>query len=564
MVSRLQFSIGVKIFGVATSMLVLLLGVASLNFLRIRRVNGELIDIAEYLTPITEFVAEVNIHTLEQEIHFERVLKFYEIEPAPGADIEAELAAFEARGKRVDVELEAAIALADEAAQTAYTTADAIEFARLIPLLEVLEQEHQRFHDHGVKILGLLAEGDRRDAELLDAQLATYEDDFNRRLQALLFELGQFTEGAAAIAEKHEQHTLTINWILLGSAVGVGLVFAFGVTASLVRPIRRLVASTQAVERGQLDVHLPIAAEDEIGKLTRFFNAMVASIREKERLKTTFGQYVDPRIVETLVAQQGEGDSSQTAEMTVFFSDIVGFSSMSELLTPTGLVSLINQYLTLASVPIKAQGGVINQFIGDAISAFWGPPFVAAGDHARLACYAALEQQDQLAKLRRNLPEIMGIRKGLPEVRIRVGLATGEVVTGNIGSDQSKSYAVMGPAVKWAEVLEEANRTYGTTILLTAITRERAGADFITREITALPLADQPVKIYELLGTFGEWGEAGQALCAAFEQGLTAFRQGNWDQARDRFQHCFEQQPGDGPSQYYLAQIPQLAAAQPH
>jgi hypothetical protein len=96
--ARVQFPIGIKIFGVATSMLALLLGVATLNFVRIRRVNGELIDIAEYLTPITELVAEVNIHALEQEIHFERVLKFYEIDPIPADQIETELEIFEERG----------------------------------------------------------------------------------------------------------------------------------------------------------------------------------------------------------------------------------------------------------------------------------------------------------------------------------------------------------------------------------------------------------------------------------------------------------------------------------
>ncbi|MGD1906181.1 MAG: adenylate/guanylate cyclase domain-containing protein [Leptolyngbyaceae cyanobacterium] len=558
--ARVQFPIGIKIFGVATSMLALLLGVASLNFVRIRRVNGELIDIAEYLTPITELVAEVNIHALEQEIHFERVLKFYEIDPVPQGQIATELEIFEERGAQVDEELETAIALAEVASKEAHTTKDAVEFARLIPLLEVLEEEHQRFHDHGHEILALLEAGNRRDAELLDAQLATYEDDFNQRLQALLFELGQFTEEAAAIAEKDEQLTLTLNWILLGSAVGVGLVFAFGVTTSLVRPIRRLVISTQAVEQGDLDMQLPVDSGDEIGKLTGFFNRMVASIREKERLKTTFGQYVDPRIVETLVAHQGDIGGSQTVQATVFFSDIVGFSGISELLTPTGLVSLINQYLTLASAPIKARGGVINQFIGDAVSAFWGPPFVDAADQARLACYAALEQQDQLVKLRRSLPEVIGIRKGLPEVRIRVGLATGDVVTGNIGSEQSKSYTVMGPAMQWAEALEEANRIYGTTILLTATTRELAGDDFITREVTELALADQPTPVYELLGTIGTLGEQGQTLCDQFEQGLVAFRAQDWAQARDRFQSCLELQPEDGPSQYYLAQLPDLVA----
>ena len=407
---RFSLSIGTKIFGIATSMLTLLLGVTYLSYIRIRQVNGELTDIAEYLAPLTENLAQINVHALEQEIHFERMLRYYTIEPVDEERVNAEEAAFEARGQEVDEEITAAIELADVAAQNTYEFEDTLEVARIRPLLTVLEEDHQKLHELSLQILKLLEAGNKEDAEFLATQLADFEDDFDARLQSILFELTEFIEDSASQAQANEENTLKVSWWFAGIATGVGVVFASLVTIGLVRPVRRLVEKTRAVEQGNLQVELPVYSGDEIGKLTDAFNTLVRELREKERLKTTFGQYVDPRIIETLLGQQPQSESGQRQMMTLFFSDIAGFSSISELLTPAGLVNLINEYLTLASVPIKEHRGVINQFIGDAVSAFWGEPFVDQAEHAILACYAALEQFDQLVKLRRALPDLLGIR----------------------------------------------------------------------------------------------------------------------------------------------------------
>lgn len=554
---RFSLPIGTKIFGVATSMLALLLGVTYLSYIRIRQVNQELTDIAQYLTPITEHLATINVHVLEQELNFERMLRYYETEPLDLKAVKAESAAFEARGRQIDAEIAAATELAEAAAQRAYTLDNAIEIARLRPLFAVLGDDHQQLHDHSLAIVELLEAGEQYEAELLDRQLEGFEDDFNTRLQDILFQIGGFIEGSAAQAQAHEQQTLRASWWLVAIATGVGMVFASLVTAGLVRPVRRLVAKTQSVERGDLDVELPIASYDEVGRLTASFNTMVREIREKERLKTTFGQYVDPRIVETLMAQQTLADSGQRQVMTIFVSDIAGFSGMGEYLTPAGLVTLINHYLTLASVPIQEHLGVINQFLGDAVSAFWGPPFVGETEHAKLACYAALEQFDQLAKLRRTLPDLMGIRKGLPDIQIRIGLASGEVITGNIGSEQSKSYTVMGAAVQIAEQLENANKIYGTRILINAATRELASEAIETREIDAISLKEgnDPEPIYELMGIAGSTDERLLALRNGFAKALLAYRAEQWAEAQAQFRACLAEVPEDGPSRYYLQQI---------
>ncbi|NET49337.1 MAG: HAMP domain-containing protein [Merismopedia sp. SIO2A8] len=574
--SRFSLSIGTKIFGVATSMLALLLGVTYINHRNISLVNNELIDLSQYLTPLTEDVAQINVHALEQEIHYERVLRLLTRDDSDPALIASELAQFEERGQLVDQELEEAIALAQAGIKNATQPQDVLEFARVEPLLEVLEVDHQTFHEQSIEILDLIQAGDLETAEILEAQLEDFEDRFDQRIQAVLFELGAVTEASAHSAEHHEQQAIRASWLLAAIATGVGLTFASLVTLGLVQPIRRLVDSATEVDQGNLQVQVPVTSGDEVGLLSKSFNTMVADIQAKEQLKATFGQYVDPRIVDQLISQPGENGASalattggthttQRQPMTVFFSDIAGFSSISEMLTPSGLVTLINQYLTLASEPIVFNNGVIKQFIGDAVSAFWGEPFVAADEHAKLACYAALEQQGQLMKLRRILPDIMGIRKGLPEVKIRIGLATGELVASNIGSETSKSYTVLGPAVHIAEFLETTNKRYGTTILMMAGTQKAAGDGFETREIDTLylPGHDRPTAIYELLDTVGNLTEQQETLRDRFQQGLTHYRQQEWDLAQTYFEACGAIAPNDGPTHVFLERVAYLRAHPP-
>ncbi|MEM9772755.1 MAG: adenylate/guanylate cyclase domain-containing protein, partial [Cyanobacteria bacterium P01_D01_bin.73] len=362
---------------------------------------------------------------------------------------------------------------------------------------------------------------------------------------------------AARAAQEHENEALAFSWVLAAIATGIGLTFASVVTLGLVRPIKRLVEGTQKIEEGELGITVPITTRDEVGQLSTAFNQLATDIQEKEHIKSTFGQYVDPRIVETLIQNPGDEAIARQEEMTVFFSDMAGFSTISEMLTPAGLVSLIDRYLTFASEPIKANRGVIDKFIGDAVTAFWGPPFVAETDHAKLACYAALEQLSQLIKLRRLLPEIMGIRKGLPDIRIRVGLATGDLVAGNIGSETLKSYTVMGPAVQIAEYLEGASKKYGTTILMTDTTKQAAGDGIATREIDriTLPGQAQPTPIHELLDIVGNLSVQQELLRRHFTDGLSAYYDRNWDSAEQSLTEGAAIAPDDQPTQLYLQRI---------
>src|SRR5205814_1727775 len=172
--------------------------------------------------------------------------------------------------------------------------------------------------------------------------------------------------------------------------------------------------------------------------------------------------------------------------MTVLFADLIGFTSLSERLTPLLMVTLLNRHFGLQALAVQEHHGVVDKFVGDSIMAFWGPPLVKRDEHAILACRAAQAQLIALDMLRRELPEITGLRRDAPEVRLGIGICTGEAVVGNIGSENTRSYTVIGDTVNLAARLEGANRIYGTQILIAETTAQAIGSEFETREIDAI------------------------------------------------------------------------------
>ena len=142
---------------------------------------------------------------------------------------------------------------------------------------------------------------------------------------------------------------------------------------------------------------MPVTSKDEIGHLTTAFNQMVEQLRLKERMRETFGKYVDPRIVEGLIDRPLLAAEGQRRVMTVLFCDVKGFTSTSEGMTPQGLVKVMNRYFSTMSAPIRDHEGIIDKYIGDAIMAYWGPPFTDDAAQARLASLAALDMLELVA-----------------------------------------------------------------------------------------------------------------------------------------------------------------------
>src|ERR1700755_432979 len=160
-------------------------------------------------------------------------------------------------------------------------------------------------------------------------------------------------------------------------------------------------------------------------------------------------------------------------------------------MTPQGLVKVMNRYLTIMSEPIRAHRGIIDKYIGDAIMAYWGPPFLEDPNQAARACLAALDMIGRIAALRKELPELLGVRTIPVECDLRIGIATGEALVGSIGSEFMMSFTVMGDTVNLASRLESANKVYGTRCLVSQATISAVAQAVEAREIDRLFVSGQ-------------------------------------------------------------------------
>jgi adenylate cyclase len=317
-----------------------------------------------------------------------------------------------------------------------------------------------------------LVDGRREDARTASLGFTKYAQAFGPDLSEVRLNLAGLTDRATrdVLARQRLNTYLSFGVFLLACGIGIG-VSAVG-SARVIGGLRQLVVRTRAIEAGTVSEPLSILTRDEVGELALSFNRMVEELRTRERIKDTFGKFVDPRIVTRLIGSGAEQAERRT--LTVFFSDIKGFSGISEQLTASAVVNLLNSYFGTVAEVIHAHRGFIDKYIGDAVMAFWVSPFSAGDDHASDACLAALAQQEAVVQLRAQLPEITGMRRDPPELTIRMGIATGEAVVGTIGSGSSRSYTVIGDTVNLASRLESINKLYSTSLILSEETYRMA------------------------------------------------------------------------------------------
>jgi adenylate cyclase len=249
--------------------------------------------------------------------------------------------------------------------------------------------------------------------------------------------------------------------------------------------------------------------------------------RAKRQITGLFGQYVPPELVDEMSENPGnftmEGESR---EMTVLFSDVRGFTTISEGLSPQELSRMMNEYMTPMTRIIHKHRGTIDKYIGDAIMAFWGAP-LADPEHSRHALLAAMEMQQTLTLLRDQFKA-----RGWPEIRIGVGINTGTMSVGNMGSEFRKAYTVMGDAVNLASRLESITTQYGVGIIVGENT-QKAVPDVVFRELDRVRVKgkDEPVAIYEPLGAAGQVAKTTLDELKLFQQVLKLYRAQDWDLA---------------------------------
>lgn len=555
-----RWTIGRKFVGLSVGLLSIMLFASLWSFIQAARVNQETVLLEQVLEPLRYEIAAIALETAEEELATERALRYGGPQLRDPERHASELARFAKLNDDVDQRLTGLQAAIRRYQGTKVPVEVAIILGRLQLESESVQREHAAYRSSVGAFIDPAAPA------LLDGNMereaAAMADE-----KRVLASLDRMRSEADALAQAHEKRLgeiehrsfiISIESLVLAIlAFLVGTILSLMITRRMMVPVKSLIDGAEAVGRGNLDVSLQTHSRDEIGQLASAFASMVGELRTKAAMKDTFSSYLDPRVVDRLLgAQRAELEAGEKREMTVFFSDLEGFSRISETLTPTALVKLINRYLSLAAEPIQHHRGVIDKYIGDAIMAYWGPPFTP-DEPALSAVRAALAQRAQIDRLELELPELLGLRRGAPHIAVRIGLASGDVVVGSIGSTASRNFTIMGDTVNIASRLEGANKAYGTMILADEATVRQVSHRIETRELDLLAAVgkSEAVRVYELLGEAGEVDDARLNLRDTFENGLADYRAGRWDNAANAFAHCLEIVPDDGPASVFADRV---------
>jgi len=276
----------------------------------------------------------------------------------------------------------------------------------------------------------------------------------------------------------------------------------------------------------------------------------VSERKQKVLIKGMFSQYVSPTVVDEIVNNPEKLRlGGERKELTVFFSDIEKFTSLSEKLPPENLVAILNEYLSMMTEIILSNEGTLDKYEGDAIVAFWGAP-VPQTDHALRACRAAVEMQDTLAAMR---PQ--WVREDKPNLNVRIGINTGEMIVGNMGGIGRFDYTVIGDSVNIGARLEGANKQYGTNVIVSDSTYREVGPHVVVRELDMLIVAGrtEPIRVYELVGMAnGAIAPERLKFIEKYSRGLALYRRRQWLSAVEQFEEALKISPLDFPAQMYI------------
>jgi adenylate cyclase len=551
-------SIAAKIFGLAIILLLLTIALAGFLLYEVTRTKQDLTVVANFDVPLTQSLSRLDEFGLRRRLAFERWFGALNA-PEPNREIVAEATEnYALFTRKINDEFSTARRIINEDPENA---SGSPTLAEVKTLLDQIQPAYQIISN--------------RQREVLDMQLAGQHDKANQQLnllndlqrtvqnqrESVSWKMAAWTGSAAKATEQSERRVFWLTIAATTSTVLLGLAVAALITNRLSRPVRSLASAMRDVQQGNLNIELPVRSTDEVGRLTDSFNFFVKELRSKERLKQTFGKYIDPRILEQVLAQSGaDAVASGRREMTVLFADLVGFTGLSERLTPLLMVTLLNRHFGLQALAVQEHHGVVDKFIGDSIMAFWGQPFVKPEEHAVLACRAAQAQLAALDTLRRELPDITGLRRDAPVIDLGIGICTGEVVVGNIGSENTRSYTVIGDTANLAARLERANRVYGTQTLIAETTAQAAGSQFEMREIDTIFVKGkiETARVFELMSAVGELSEELARLRERYDAARRSYIAQDWDTAEATFRQCLEIRPNDGPSRVFLERVQAL------
>jgi adenylate cyclase len=350
---------------------------------------------------------------------------------------------------------------------------------------------------------------------------------------------------------RNRQTTIAIALVSTLVAVLIAVLLSTQISTAM----RLLAVETEAI--GQFHLAPKPIVESHVVEVRK----LAVAIEDMKRGLRSFQKFVPVDVVRSLVESGSEAArGGKRAEITVHFSDITDFTTLSETMEPEQLVELLSEYLSAMTGEILASGGTIDKYIGDAIMAFWGAPR-AAPDHAFLACATVLENQRALAALGKGW-----VARGLPALRAKIGLHTGSAVVGNIGSDARLDFTAIGDTVNLASRVEGLNKVYGTEIIITDATYRLVQGRVLARTLDRVAVKGKArgVTVHELLGLDDGYVDAAvRARADRHNRALEAYFAQRFDEAIELLEQATREVPTDKPAQITLARALALRSAPP-
>lgn len=309
--------------------------------------------------------------------------------------------------------------------------------------------------------------------------------------------------------------------------IGVSLIAVVMLARSVTRPILDLVQRVQRIEAGEYDQSVAVIGRDEISQLAVSVNTMARGLAEKEKVRDLLGKVVSKEIAEELLSKSIQLGGEEKI-VTVLFVDIKGFTALCENMAPEKVLTLLNSYLSKITEVIESNNGVVDKYTGDSVMALFGAP-ISRGNDAYNAVMTTLRIQEALAALNHHNSEA-----GLLGMDVGVGVHTGLVVAGNLGSRNRLNYTVIGDSVNLSARLEGLTRKYQVPNIISETTRDSAPG-FVYRELDFVRVVgrQEPVRLFELIGVEGKVTVAEMHEIKCFERVLAAYRSQQWDQAQD-------------------------------
>ncbi len=313
------------------------------------------------------------------------------------------------------------------------------------------------------------------------------------------------------------------------------------------------------------DIYVPLVTPSFAVFFTFLIVSLIKFVRtesEKSFLRNAFSRYLSADVISQLIEDPERLTlGGEKKELSAIFTDVKGFSTISETMDPSDLVRLLNRYLSEMSDIILDLRGTIDKYEGDAIIAFFGAPLDFA-DHAESACLATVRMKKAEVRLNRDFVE-----QGLSPTPLytRIGINTGEMVVGNMGTPKKMDYTIMGNAVNLAARLEGVNKQYGTWSLISEATHDAAGNSFLTRKLDRVRVVgiNQPVRLYELIDELAEVEDRRRELVEVFHSGLERFEQRDWPGCRRYMDQVLKIDPEDGPAKVFLERVKKYESSPP-